>query len=659
MSAYTSLPLETKVRLLTGSSFHDTANALANATTDSSLPHLGVVRLADGPTDGRASKFRGERSVVIPSPSAMAALWDPEHVERLVSLMIDDARATKGIDCALAPTVNLHRDPRAGRNAECFSEDPVLTSACARAWIRAAQRKGTGACIKHLVCNDSETQRKEYIVQVDQRTLREVYLRPFEDACSKNGDDDDEKAAISRPWSLMTAYNGVNGLMCASHHELVTKILREEWRYDGLVMSDWFGTYDTVGPMVAGVDLEMPFPIFRGQRLIEAVKRGNVDERKHIDPAVERLVTFVRRCNPAQERQLQIDSAAHDDVRDATLRQAVAESCVVLKNDDDILPLEPASLRSVAVIGQMATVDTLPIMISPVYIVKPLEGVQRAGKELGFDVIHAPGVGTERIVTQLDRRYASGIDIKLWAGKTMRQAGASPWAHDADVQEASKVLMGDPKLAPSRDVASEWDIEITATLSLDVSGTYVLGTLAAGACEIAIDGETRLTHRPSSPVLIPDMLFGRDKLQRTMEISLEAGRAYSLRACMHSNGPLGNPELSQDFYVLLERKIDVEPAIVDAVAAAREADVALCFVGLSRDWEMEGTDRETIELAQDQQRMIREVVAANPRTIVVNQSGGAIDLRFAQEAKAIVHAHLGGQETGNGETQHSGRVRKL
>lgn len=662
LSSYTSLPLATKVHLLAGSSFHETSNVLSqvdNADPDasSSRPHLPVVLVADGPTDGRASKFRGQRSVVLPSASAMAALFDPSAVEHLVSLMVHDAQTTKSIDCLLAPTVNLHRDPRAGRNSECFSEDPVLTSACARAWIRAAQSQGVGACIKHLVCNEAETARKEYEVRVDQRTLREVYLRPFEEACRRRNKEEDGDAA-ARPWSLMTAYNGVNGSMCASQRDIVTTILRDEWRYDGLVMSDWFGTYDTTGPMLAGVDIEMPFPIFRGMRLLEAVQRGDVDEREHVDKAVERVVEFARRCNkrsPGSDgrRPPQVDAVEHDDARDAMLRRAVAESCVLLKNDEALLPIQPSSLPRgrIAVIGQLATVDVLPIMISPVYTVKPLQGVQLAGSELGFDVVHAPGVATERIVRQLDRRLASNIDVRVWANDDTHTLGATPWSHERDVDEACKVLMNaGPGVLPPREVAAVWDVEITADIVVDVSGTYVLGVLAAGACRIDIDGETRLDiDARSSPVLIPDMLFGRDKLQRTVEISLEAGRRYALCARMQSNRPLGSPELSQDLYVLLERKIDTEHAITEAVAAARSCDVALCFVGLSRDWEMEGTDRETIELADEQQRMVREVVAANPRTVVVNQSGGAVDLRFAQGAQAIVHAHLGGQEAGNGE----------
>ncbi|MGV3758645.1 MAG: glycoside hydrolase family 3 protein, partial [Actinomycetota bacterium] len=189
------------------------------------------LRVTDGPAGARGTQFGGERSLLLPCPTAMASTWSPELVGRAGRVLAAEVRRKDAV-VLLAPTVNLHRDPRGGRCFECFSEDPQLTAELAVAYIEGVQGQGVGCAVKHLVANDQEEDRMTVSVEVDDRTLRELYLLPFEAAVRRAG-----------AWMIMAAYNRLGGTYCSEHAELLTGILREEWGFDGVVVSDWFGTH--------------------------------------------------------------------------------------------------------------------------------------------------------------------------------------------------------------------------------------------------------------------------------------------------------------------------------------------------------------------------------------------------------------------------------
>src|SRR4051794_27568279 len=269
------LGLEQKVRLLTGADFwalHDE-------------PAAGLRRLvtSDGPAGVRGERWdERDPAANVPSPTALAATWDEERIERLGRLLAAECRR-KGVDVLLAPTVNLHRSPYGGRHFECFSEDPLLTARIGTAYVRGLQGQGVGATVKHVVANDSETERFTLDARLDERTLRELYLAPFE--------------AIVRdaaPWALMAAYNGVNG-HTMTEHPLLREIVKDEWGYDGVVMSDWFATRSTEAAGRAGLDLAMPGPSSPwGDALVAAVRAGQV-EGAAIDDKVLRLLRLAGR----------------------------------------------------------------------------------------------------------------------------------------------------------------------------------------------------------------------------------------------------------------------------------------------------------------------------------------------------------------------------
>ncbi|MCB0996685.1 MAG: glycoside hydrolase family 3 protein, partial [Acidimicrobiales bacterium] len=297
------------------------------------IPEHGIpaVRVTDGPNGARGSALLGAGSVTavcMPCGSALGATWDPALVTEAGRVLGEEAR-TKSCRVLLAPTINLHRSPVAGRNFECYSEDPLLSGTIAAAFVRGVQSQGVAATAKHLVGNEAEFQRNTISSDIDQRALRELYLRPFELAVTEGG-----------VLAVMTAYNRLNGRFCAEDRWLLTDVLRGEWGFDGIVMTDWFGSADTVDSAHAGLDLEMPGPgrAF-GDALAAAVATGEVAESA-LDEIVQRWLRLIDRLDawhdPAPSEE-SIDKPEHRKVA----RRAATDSMVLLANDG-VLPLDPS-----------------------------------------------------------------------------------------------------------------------------------------------------------------------------------------------------------------------------------------------------------------------------------------------------------------------------
>jgi len=257
-------------------------------TTGFDDPPVPPIRVSDGPAGVRGTSFAGARSASFPCATALGATWDPRLIEQVGRALGREAHS-KAANVILAPTVNLHRTPISGRNFEFPSEDPVLAAAFAVAYVRGVQREGVAACIKHFIANETEFERMTISSEVDERTLRELYFVPFEAAVREA----DVRA-------VMSAYNKLNGTYCADHRWLLTDVLRGEWGFDGVVISDWFGCHSTVEALRAGLDLEMPGPPrVRGAALRDAVDAGAIDARE-LEPSVERLLALGACVAPAK-----------------------------------------------------------------------------------------------------------------------------------------------------------------------------------------------------------------------------------------------------------------------------------------------------------------------------------------------------------------------
>ena len=253
-----AMTVEEQISLLAGKEFWTTVP----------VPRLGIpsIKVSDGPNGARGSGafVGGVAAAAFPVGVALAASWNVDLVGEVGAALAREAKS-KGARVLLAPTVNMHRSTLNGRNFECYSEDPFLTSEIAVAYIRGLQANGVGATVKHFIGNESEYQRTTMSSDIDERTLREIYMPPFEAAVKRAG-----------TWALMTSYNRLDGTYVSERADIVNGVLKAEWGYDGLVMSDWFGTKATAAALNAGLDLEMPGPgRFRGEKLIEAYRAGD------------------------------------------------------------------------------------------------------------------------------------------------------------------------------------------------------------------------------------------------------------------------------------------------------------------------------------------------------------------------------------------------
>ncbi|MCA9971307.1 MAG: glycoside hydrolase family 3 protein, partial [Anaerolineales bacterium] len=349
------------------------------------VPRLGipVMKVSDGPNGVRGvGGDTGVPSVCFPVGIAMGATWNPELVEQIGVALAEECRS-KRAQVLLAPTVNIHRTPIAGRNFECFAEDPYLSGKTAAAYIRGLQSQGVGACIKHFVCNDSEFERFSMSSEVAERPLHEIYLEPFRIALTEAG-----------PWTLMSAYNRLNGTHASENNWLLRDQLKERWGFDGLVISDWYGTYSDRVP-AGGLDLEMPGAArwMDPDKVVAAVQAGELDEAV-IDDKVRRLLRTLRRVGLFDDPQTGAEEGIDRPHHRRLARRAAAEAIVLLKNDADLLPLPADTVRSIAVIGQNAARAQVmgggSSSVTPHYVVSPLDGIRRRTGD-GVQVSYAIG----------------------------------------------------------------------------------------------------------------------------------------------------------------------------------------------------------------------------------------------------------------------------
>ncbi|MEE8142627.1 MAG: glycoside hydrolase family 3 C-terminal domain-containing protein [Planctomycetota bacterium] len=366
---------------------------------------LGIpaFKCTDGPR-GVGDQF--QNATAFPVSIALAASWDPDLAFQVGKAIAREAKA-KGRNWLLAPCINIVRDPRWGRAQESYGEDPYLTSCMAVPFVRAVQEQDVISCPKHLACNNQENLRREIDVRVEERALREIYLPAFQKCIQEGG-----------AWSIMSAYNSVNGAFCCENAHLLTEILRQEWDFQGVVVSDWKSCQDTRRSLLAGLDVEMPKPIHYGRALLKAVKRGDVSEE-----LVARSVSRVLRVKlqaglfngiPSFDPEV-VNCEAH---RVLALEVALSGT-VLLKNEQQVLPLRRARLRSIAVIGPNAAIAQLgdhgSSEVVPFHSISPLQGIREtAGNNI--QIHHEQGCGIESLDSDRESleqalRLASECDV--------------------------------------------------------------------------------------------------------------------------------------------------------------------------------------------------------------------------------------------------------
>lgn len=604
------------------------------AIPDADVPAL---HLSDGPM-GIASGRVDERDVARLSPcaTALGASFDPALIERVGALVGGEA-VRCGVDMVLAPNVNLARSPLAGRAFEYYSEDPLLTGIAGAAWTRGLQSTGTGACPKHMVCNDSETDRDRMNAVVDERTLREIYLLPF------------EFCAAAGAGAMLTAYNRVNGTWCAEQGHVST-IVKQEWGFDGPLISDWFGTHSTAGSLNGGLDLEMPGPArFVGAKAVGAVEAGEV--------SADRVADAADRVARAARRWTGVKRPPTEDA-DALLVEAAAAGMVLLRNEGDLLPLVPGRDARIAVIGPNAAAPCYQggtfakIALSP-DAARPLEAIVE--RYAGVEVVYEPGVDPQpRLpsmpVTSIDGD-GRGMTIDYFADpdlggepiyREVRDTNSLVWfvgVHDEGVFDR-----------PAAVRASGW-------FTAEADGPHRFYVGATGAVRMTVDGRVILdrAERMAASDVMGSLKRGDAD---TADVMLTAGQRVRVEVAFTYDGARVH-----GLWYGVRGPDSAAAMLARAVDAARSADAVVLIVGETSDSSVESKDRPDTALAAEQVALIDAVCAANPRVAIVANIGHAFDARWGEQAAALLSAWYPGEGFGpalaavlSGDREPGGRL---
>ncbi|KAJ5758971.1 hypothetical protein N7520_006127 [Penicillium odoratum] len=631
--AIEELTLGEKVALTAGRDFWHTA----------SVPRLKIpsLRMSDGPNGVRGTRFfNGIPAACFPCATALGATWDTELLSEVGTLMGDEAIA-KGTHVVLGPTINIQRSPLGGRGFESFSEDGVLSGTLAGHLCKGLQDKGVAATLKHFVCNDQEHERMAVNSILTQRALREIYLLPFQLALR-----------ICRSACVMTAYNKVNGTHVSENEFLLNDVLRKEWGWDGLVMSDWFGVYSTSDAINAGLDIEMPGKSrWRGEALAHAVSSNKVAEFK-LDERVRNILNLVNWVDPLGIPEGASEIALNRPQDQALMRRAAAESVVLLKNEGATLPLKKD--RSVLVIGPNAKQATYcgggSASLAPYYTVTPFDGVSAKSKG---DVKFSQGVYSHKELPLL------GPLLKTEDGKTgftfkvyneHPSAGTERTVVDELQLVSSAGFLMDyynPKIK-----SMTYYIDMEGYFTPEETGLYDFGVTVVGTGRLLIDGEVVVDNTKNQKQ--GSAFFGTATIEEHGEKELKAGQTYKVLF------EFGTPPTSDmdtrgivtfgagGFRFGASRRVSQEELIASAVEQAKSAEQVVIFAGLTSEWETEGYDRDHMDLPPGSDELITRVLAVNPNAIVVIQSGTPVTMPWVDDARAVVQAWFGGNECGNG-----------
>lgn len=587
------------------------------------VPRLNIpfFQVADGPNGVRGvwSKM-SPSSAATPVGIALGATWNPKLVEKIGNVLADEVKAKNG-NILLAPTVNIHRTPIAGRNFECFSEDPYLSGVIASAYIKGLQDTGVGACIKHFVANDQEFERTTMSSDVDERALREIYLEPFRIAIRN-----------SNPWAVMSAYNRVNGAYACQNDHTLKDVLKGEWKYDGVVISDWFGTYD-VGVPAGGLDIEFPGPArwMSAEVVKKALDNGSLSEQG-LNDKVRRLLQVIEKAGLFENPDRPPERAEDKPKNRRIIREAAREAIVLLKNDGT-LPLK--KVKSIAVIGPYAATAQIfgggsSSGFVPHYAVSPFDGIKkRAGGKIRVDT--APGcliyknlpVPAPETLSTPDGRL--GLNLSLFHGTEL--SGDPVYTTTI----ASPQFDWFDNSIPNVNRES-FSMRLEGFFTPKESGIHRLALSGLGYSKLYLDDSLVIDHSDEA-------LRGG---QTMTGIELEGGRAYALKLEYAFEGT-GN--IRSMF--IGHQPPHADDMLAEAVKLAKKADVVILVAGLNSEWESEGFDRVDMKLPGEQDKLIRKVARANRNTVVVLNAGSPVEMPWIDKVPAVLQLWYDSQEQGN------------
>ena len=619
-----NLSLEQKVSLLSGfDNWH---------TPDIKKYGIPKIKMSDGPNGVRGDSSTKQSSACFPSPILLGATWNEKLIKKIGSATGEEA-LFKDVDVLLAPTINLHRHPLGGRHFECYSEDPILTSKIACAYVSGVQSKGVAACLKHFAGNDTEYERHLVSSNIDEKTLRELYLYPFEMGIKK------AKAKV-----VMSAYNKVNNIYCSSHDELINKILKKEWKFDGYVVSDWGAALETVENANGGLDLEMPGPAKTwGKNLVDAVKAGLVEEKK-IDEKVKRILTvakFTDRFNRKRISERSIDKKSHRKL----IKKTAIEGMVLLKNED-VLPLDRNKISNIALIGPNVKDSQIigggSAGLNPHYEIHPLEGVSNFLKDEKIKIHYAKGCHVDKYLPAFEKdicyvqgKKEKGFEVEFFRGKNF---DGEPIERKVLNGNRFWALQGFAREFLDEKERPELSVKFSTTYKPSISGEFEFEVFSIGLSRIKINGKELVDNWSSQKK--GEAFFGFACAPKRNKIKLTKGKEYLVEVEYEFEGRFPAIQFGC-------RPPDPKNLLEEAVKIAKQSDAVVLVVGTNSDWETEGNDRKGLGLPSDQDVLIKKVLAANKNSVLVLNTGSPVSMPWIKSCPAILQTWFPGQEFGN------------
>ena len=590
------------------------------------IPRLGIpsITMTDGPHGVRSTAPEAGRKLgavtAFPTGVAMGAAWNPQLVEQVGQALGEETRAMD-CDILLGPCVCIVRDPRGGRNFETFAEDPYLAGRTAVAYINGVQSRGVGTSLKHFAVNNYEIERHRASSNVDERTLREIYLAQFEMAVKQ-----------AQPWTVMCSYNRVNGVYASQNQHLLNEILKQEWGFQGAVVSDWAANHTIFESIQGGLDLEMPGPAKYYSLLGDAIHNWQIDQEV-VDEAVRRVLRLVV-LSGRMDKQVASKGSVNTPAHQKLARKLAEEAITLLKNAGGLLPLG-RGVKSIAVIGPNAADAVIEgggsSRVPPLYRVSPLEALQKqAGRQvkieyaIGSDNVDQPfTIPPSWLKGGLHGEFYEAADFSGEPMEARDGFGPDFWWHTAWTT------------AQVKPMSMRW----TGSLTVPADGSYKFILNQLGKTRLFLDGKGILESVAPKPGSA-DLFSPGVTVQK-----LQAGQAYELRMdyVRYPEQEIVNYNLGMG--LTFEKGKDTR--LAQAVALAKRCDVALIFAGYPEAFESEGTDRPSIELMGKQNELIAAVAQANPRTVVVLNVGAPVSMPWVDQVPAIVQAYYPGMENGN------------
>ncbi|MFI0452105.1 beta-glucosidase H [Actinomadura sp. 6N118] len=591
---------------------------------------IPALRLNNGPAGVGSGGPVQPQTTALPAPLGLAATFDGAMARAYGEVLGRETRDT-GRNLMEGPDVDIARVPLNGRTFEAYGEDPYLSGRIVTDAVKGIQAQGVIAEPKHYVANTQETDRNTIDERIDERTLRQIYLRPYEMSVKQG-----------RAGAVMCAKNLVNGAHACEHKDLLQGVLKNEWGFDGLVVSDFNSCYDTVRCAEGGLDFELPVGKYYGAKLKAAVEAGQVSAA-NLDDHARRILTTMFRFGifdrPQRTRPIDVE-------RDGAVARRVAEDAtVLLKNDDRVLPLRKG--RSVALIGPSSRTAMIggggSVGVAPTYQVNALDAVKRRGVR----VTHAQGMppvelGPQPAIPTYALKSEDGRP-----GLTARYYKNPTWTGEPALTRVDPWIAIDPSGGPPHVPGfppDGWSIRWTGTLSAPADGDYTLHLTNYRAASLYLDGVKLIENAGSFP-----------SATKSVTVRLTAGQRHTFQ--VDWTKPAGQAMISVAW---TPPPGLADPQIAEAARIARTADTAVVFAA---NKDTEGRDRPGLGLPGHQDQLIEAVARANPRTVVVLNTGGPVLMPWAGKVAAIVQAWYPGQEHGNaaasvllGERDPSGRL---